>query len=35
MLVERSVKGLSTLAQEIRRWLKSAKRQEINQQPIA
>jgi hypothetical protein len=34
LLVERSVKGLSTLARETRRWLKSAKRQEIDQRPI-
>jgi hypothetical protein len=30
LLVERSVKGLSTLARETRRWLRSAKRQEID-----
>jgi hypothetical protein len=30
LLVERSVEGLSTLARETRRWLRSAKRQEIN-----
>ena len=35
LLVERSVRGLSTLAQETRRWLKSAKRQEVDQRPIA
>jgi hypothetical protein len=35
LLVERSVKGLSTLAQETRRWLRSAKRQEVDQRPIA
>ncbi|KAJ8118474.1 hypothetical protein OPT61_g566 [Boeremia exigua] len=35
LLVERSVKGLSTLARETRRWLRSAKRQEIDQRPIA
>jgi hypothetical protein len=35
LLVERSVKGLSTLARETRRWLRSAKRQEVNQRPIA
>ena len=34
LLVERSVRGLSTLAQETRRWLKSAKRQEVDQRPI-
>jgi hypothetical protein len=35
LLVERSVKGLSTLAQETRRCLRSAKRQEVDQRPIA
>lgn len=35
LLVERSVKGLSTLARETRRWLRSAKRQEIDQPPMA
>ena len=35
LLVERSVKGLSTLARETRRWLRSAKRQEIDPRPIA
>ena len=35
LLVERSVQGLSTLARETRRWLRSAKRQEIDQRPIA
>ena len=35
LLVERSVRGLSTLAQETRRWLKSAKRQEVDQRPMA
>jgi hypothetical protein len=35
LLVERSVKGLSTLARETRRWLRSAKRQEIDQRPMA
>jgi hypothetical protein len=35
LLVERSVKGLSTLAQETRRWLRSAKRQEVDQRPMA
>ena len=33
-LMERCVSGLSTLAHEIRRWLKSAKRKEINIRPI-
>jgi hypothetical protein len=35
LLVERSVKGLSTLARETRRWLRSAKRQEVDQRPMA
>lgn len=35
LLVERSVAGLSTLARETRRWLRSAKREEIEQRPIA
>jgi hypothetical protein len=35
LLVERSVKGLSTLTRETRRWLRSAKRQEIDQRPMA
>ncbi|KAI9882030.1 MAG: hypothetical protein M1823_006233, partial [Watsoniomyces obsoletus] len=35
LLVERSVKGLSTLAHETRRWLKSAKPHEVDQRPIA
>ncbi|KAL5396423.1 hypothetical protein PMIN03_012962 [Paraphaeosphaeria minitans] len=35
LLVERSVKGLSTLARETRRWLRSAKRQEADQRPMA
>jgi hypothetical protein len=30
LLVERSVKGLLTLARETRRWLRSAKRQEVD-----
>lgn len=34
MLIERSVAGLSTLARETRRWLKSAKREEIDQRPM-
>jgi hypothetical protein len=34
LLVERSFKGLSTLARETRRWLRSAKRQEVDQQLI-
>jgi hypothetical protein len=34
LLVEKSIKGLSTLARETRRWLRSAKRQEVNQRPI-
>jgi hypothetical protein len=33
-LMERSVKGLSTLARETRRWLKSAKQFEVDQRPI-
>ncbi|KAF2008559.1 hypothetical protein BU24DRAFT_319607, partial [Aaosphaeria arxii CBS 175.79] len=35
LLVEQSVAGLSTLARETRRWLRSAKREEIDQRPIA
>jgi hypothetical protein len=35
LLIERSVKGLSTLAQETRRWLRSAKQQEVDQRPMA
>ncbi|KAJ9634894.1 hypothetical protein H2199_008758 [Coniosporium tulheliwenetii] len=35
VLVERSVAGLSTLAHETRRWLRSAKREEADQRPIA
>ncbi|KAL5371081.1 hypothetical protein DPSP01_014505 [Paraphaeosphaeria sporulosa] len=35
LLVERSVKGLSTLARETRRWLRSAKRQEVDQRPMS
>jgi hypothetical protein len=35
LLIEKSVKGLSTLARETKRWLRSAKRQEIDQQLIA
>lgn len=35
LLVERSVAGLSTLARETRRWLRSAKREEIDQRPMA
>lgn len=35
LLVERSVCGLSTLARETRRWLRSAQREEIDQRPIA
>jgi hypothetical protein len=34
-LVERSVKGLDTLPQEIRRWLRSAKQSEIDPRPLA
>lgn len=34
LLVERSVAGLWTLARETRRWLRSVKRQEIDQRPI-
>jgi hypothetical protein len=30
MLIERCVSGLSTLAYEIRRWLRSAKRKEVD-----
>jgi hypothetical protein len=35
LLVERSVAGLCTLARETRRWLRSAKRQEVDQRPMA
>lgn len=35
LLVEKSVAGLSTLARETRRWLRSARREEIDQRPIA
>ena len=35
LLVERSVTGLSTLARETRRWLKSAQQHEIDQRPLA
>jgi hypothetical protein len=35
LAVEQSVAGLSTLAQETRRWLKSASREEIDQRPLA
>jgi superfamily II DNA helicase RecQ len=35
LLVERSVAGLSTLARETRRWLRSAQREEIDQRPMA
>lgn len=35
LLIERSVAGLSTLARETRRWLKSAQQHEIDQRPIA
>ena len=34
-LVERSVKGLATLTQELRRWLRSAKREEPDVRPLA
>jgi hypothetical protein len=34
-LVERSVKGLATLPQEIRRWLRSAKQSEVDPRPLA
>jgi hypothetical protein len=33
-LIERSVAGLSTLAHETRRWLKSAKREEVDVRPM-
>ncbi len=33
--MERSVKGLATLPQEVRRWLRSAKQSEVDPQPIA
>jgi len=35
LLVERSVAGLSTLARETRRWLRSAQREEVDQRPMA
>ena len=35
LAIEQSVAGLSTLAQETRRWLKSASREEIDQRPLA
>jgi hypothetical protein len=35
LLVERSVAGLSTLPRETRRWLRSAKRQEVDPHPLA
>jgi superfamily II DNA helicase RecQ len=35
LLIERSVAGLSTLAHETRRWLRSAKREEADQRPMA
>jgi hypothetical protein len=35
LLVARSVAGLSTLARETRRWLKSAKQYEVDQRPMA
>lgn len=35
LLVERAVAGLSTLARETRRWLRSAKREEVEQRPMA
>ena len=35
LAIEQSVAGLSTLAQETRRWLKSASREEIDQRPMA
>lgn len=34
-LVERSVKGLATLPQEVRRWLRSAKQSEVDPRPMA
>ena len=33
-LIERSVKGLATLPQELRRWLRSAKQSEIDVRPL-
>jgi len=35
LAIESSVAGLSTLALETRRWLKSAKREEIDVRPMA
>jgi hypothetical protein len=35
LLVEQSVKGLATLGRETRRWLRSAKRQEVDQRPLS
>jgi len=34
-LIERSVRGLATLPQETRRWLRSAQQTEIDQRPLA
>jgi hypothetical protein len=34
-LVERSVKGLATLPQEVRRWLRSARQSEVDTRPMA
>jgi hypothetical protein len=34
LLLERSVKGLSTLVQETKRWLRSAKQHEVDQRPM-
>ncbi|KAL1640171.1 hypothetical protein SLS61_010262, partial [Didymella pomorum] len=34
-LIERSMKGLATLTQELRRWLRSAKREEPDVRPLA
>lgn len=35
LAIKQSVAGLLTLAQETRRWLKSASREEINQRLLA
>ncbi|KAH8723306.1 hypothetical protein GQ44DRAFT_597986, partial [Phaeosphaeriaceae sp. PMI808] len=34
LLIERSVKGLSTLARETRRWLRSAQQNDVDQRPL-
>jgi hypothetical protein len=34
-LIEKSVRGLSTLLQETRRWLRSVKQAEVDPRPLA